>query len=582
MAVMDHLIGLVSPAAALRRANQLRESGKEAEAFPLLTRAAKAGFAAAEYAMACSYLEGRGVPASRVEGIRWLKRAAGHNHIDAQASLSSLLLRGLASEAEDEEANWDDSQLFATEAAAIEPDFEAGAKWARKAAAAGSAQAQALLGYVLTSGPVPMRNPEEARRWYERSAASGCPQGHLGFALSLAQHAKDASDWRRVTEELRHAADGGLPTAIFLLAVLNDEGRLGIERKPAQAALLYKKAAELGFRSAQLRFGLALIEGRGIEQDLAAGETWLRRAAQAGDAEAATLVGDLYSRGGLLPPNYAEAVTWYRRAAEAGHAKAARAIGSMYLTGAGQLKDEKEGVRWLRRAAEAGDDASRIDLANLVARGGGDSEDPTKIAGWFTEAAASGDLVAAFNLGLCLAKGVGTERDDKQAALWLRRAAEGIPEAQYMYGRLLADGRGIAADLPAARSWFERAAAAGLTDAEVALAEMLLNGRGGDRSPAEAAKLFQKAAAKGHSGAMFGLGALFAAGRDVLVDRPRAEIWFRAAAERGHGHAQFMLGRYLTSGAAGNLDPVEGRKWLERAMAQGVAEAEPELAAAQT
>jgi TPR repeat protein len=40
-----------------------------------------------------------------------------------------------------------------------------------------------------------------------------------------------------------------------------------------------------------------------------------------------------------------------------------------------------------------------------------------------------------------------------------------------------------------------------------------------------------------------------------------------------------MLGRYLVSGA-GDLDPVEGRKWLERAAAQGIAEAEQDLAAA--
>jgi TPR repeat protein len=40
-----------------------------------------------------------------------------------------------------------------------------------------------------------------------------------------------------------------------------------------------------------------------------------------------------------------------------------------------------------------------------------------------------------------------------------------------------------------------------------------------------------------------------------------------------------MLGRYLTNGLAGELDPEEGRLWLERAAAQGVPEAESEVAA---
>ena len=57
-----------------------------------------------------------------------------------------------------------------------------------------------------------------------------------------------------------------------------------------------------------------------------------------------------------------------------------------------------------------------------------------------------------------------------------------------------------------------------------------------------------------------------------------AQRWFRAAAERGHGQAQLMLGRYLDAGAAGELDPAEARTWLERAAAQGIAEAEQDLA----
>jgi uncharacterized protein len=78
---------------------------------------------------------------------------------------------------------------------------------------------------------------------------------------------------------------------------------------------------------------------------------------------------------------------------------------------------------------------------------------------------------------------------------------------------------------------------------------------------------------------MFALGALHSGGHSLPVDRRVAQRWFRAAAERGHGHAQMMLGRYLVSGAAGALNPVEGRLWLERAVAQGITDAEPDLAA---
>ena len=66
MAVVDRLIGLASPAAALRRAIRLGEEGKAAEAFPLLTLAARAGIPDAEYRVARCYLEGVGVPASHI------------------------------------------------------------------------------------------------------------------------------------------------------------------------------------------------------------------------------------------------------------------------------------------------------------------------------------------------------------------------------------------------------------------------------------------------------------------------------------------------------------------------------------
>ncbi|TIS18658.1 MAG: sel1 repeat family protein, partial [Mesorhizobium sp.] len=125
---------------------------------------------------------------------------------------------------------------------------------------------------------------------------------------------------------------------------------------------------------------------------------------------------------------------------------------SLYLTGNGVARDEQEGAHWLRTAASSGNRAAQVDLANLVLQGAGEPDDITSVAGWFEAAALSGDLIAAFNLGLCFAKGVGVHQDETRAAQWLRRAAEGVAEAQYMYARILRDGRGVAADAQQARA----------------------------------------------------------------------------------------------------------------------------------
>ncbi len=270
--VVDRVIALASPRAALRRSIRLSAKGRAVEAFSLLARAAKAGIADAEYRVARCYLDGSGVPPSRLEGGRWLQRAATHECVEAQVLLSALCIRGLVS-ITSRPAGWGENgtkRLFASDAPA-DPDFECAEKWARRAAQAGSAEGQALLAYVLTFGPEWMRDLEEAHRWYERSAAGACPQGHLGYALALARRASDESIRRQIAIELRRAADAELPTAMYLLAVITEKG-IGVECDCKHAMQLYRRAAEKGHRGAQLRWGIALVEGRDVEQDLVTGE----------------------------------------------------------------------------------------------------------------------------------------------------------------------------------------------------------------------------------------------------------------------------------------------------------------------
>ena len=572
MVMMDRLAGRIHPALALRRAIQLAEKGKLSEAFPLMAKAARAGIPEAEHRVARCYLEGLGVPPSALEGARWLRRAADHGNADAQALLAALYTTGLAKD-EDSTGSSSSESLFKSQSLR-EPDFETALRFARKAAEAGSASGQAILGYILSKGPKAMRDLDAAHGWYEKSAAAGCPEGSLGLALSFARR-KQPEHRARIAKELRCAADAGLPTAIYLLAVLTEHG-MGVPVDLESAARLYQLAAEKGLASAQFRLGLSLIEGSLSGQDPEAGEGWMRRAALAGNLDAAYSIGERFVK--RPQPDYAEAATWYRRAAEAGHQGAARALASLYLSGNGVARDTEEGTRWLRAAASGGDFGSQVDLANLVLEGAGDLKDGLDVAEWFGTTASSGDAIAAFNLGLCFSEGVGVRKDQELAAKWMKRAAEGMAQAQYMYGRMLQDGRGMVADQKQARLWFERAANAGMVDAQVALAEMLYNGRGGERLPVAAAHLFKQAAAAGHIGAMFAIGALYENGQGLSLDRKTAQKWFAAAAERGHAHAQLMLGRYLSKGVAGEYDVVAGRTWVERAAAQGLDEASDELA----
>lgn len=492
------LAALGWPAQQLAYARQLIACGKFRMALPLLVKAAKAGLAGAWCELGQSYLFGRGVPACLPEALSWLTRAAEAGEVDAQSLLATLALQGVSRPAPN-------GGLFGAIGTRADegPDYEQAMTWAQCAAVSGDPAAQAVLGFILTSGPPQVRDPAQGADWYRRAAEAGNAQGQLGWALALLQR-DPTGRLGEARDLLNAAAAAGIPTAHYILGMLAECG-VGGTQDCVAAVEHYRSGAEQGHRSAQLRYGIALMTGRGVARDTLNGESWLRRAGLAGEPVAAAMVGDLYACAGTLPANNVEAMMWFRRAAEAGHAGAARALGHLYLGGHGVCADTEEAALWLRSAIAHGDAMARADLARLaLARQVPEADQQTTFA-WFVEQAGSGEPAAAFNLGICLAEGIGTGRDEVRALALFRHAARYLPEAQYWCGRMLAEGRGASLDVVAAREWFLKAAEQGNADAEVAAGEMLVNGRGGPPDPDKAMALFRHAAAAGHPGALLAL-----------------------------------------------------------------------------
>lgn len=75
---------------------------------------------------------------------------------------------------------------------------------------------------------------------------------------------------------------------------------------------------------------------------------------------------------------------------------------------------------------------------------------------------------------------------DIQAArqLFKQAAQAGLPDAQNVYGHMLLDGLGGAADATEAQKWIMRAALAGFAPSQARLAALYLEGRGLPRDPA--------------------------------------------------------------------------------------------------
>ena len=121
---------------------------------------------------------------------------------------------------------------------------------------------------------------------------------------------------------------------------------------------------------------------------------------------------------------------------------------------------------------------------------------------------------------------------------WRPLAEKGDADAQFNLGQAYRWGRGVASNMAAAQTWYERAATQNQTDAQVILGLML----------------FQNG------------------------DHPAGLRWLRAAAEKGEPRAMLVYGTALYNGDSVPQDAVLGYAYVSRAAAQGLQAAKDTLA----
>ena len=99
-----------------------------------------------------------------------------------------------------------------------------------------------------------------------------CAQGY--YITKSGRHAEARALFER-------CADAGYTGAMTWMAQLEDNG-LGAPENPAAAAAWDRRAAEAGDPVGQFNYGLDLMRGRGVEQDMELGRRYVDRAAAAG------------------------------------------------------------------------------------------------------------------------------------------------------------------------------------------------------------------------------------------------------------------------------------------------------------
>ena len=87
----------------------------------------------------------------------------------------------------------------------------------------------------------------------------------------------------------------------------------------AQAAKLFRQAADRGHAGAQYYLAMIYEKGAGVPKDVAAALNWYRQSATNGYAEAGVTLGNLYNDGLDVKQDYVEAFVWYGVAAAQGN-----------------------------------------------------------------------------------------------------------------------------------------------------------------------------------------------------------------------------------------------------------------------
>jgi len=461
----------------------------------LLVGAAEGGVAQAQWALALALMSEAGGEPPGPEVVAWLQKAAEARHKPANRMLGLLHLTGRGVAQDEFKAN----------------------KLMRAGAEQGSTHTAdgVTLGYAARTDQA-KRDEDEAFRCFEEAAEMGIPEGQFWYGMLHANDQHKGTDWTHAVNTLELAADQGFGLASFMIGriyqkaperppALDDDDE-DAWRDPEKALTWMKRAAEQGWLPAMCAVASAYEKGRGVETDEVQAAHWYHRAGRGGDGLAVIhLAKYIHAGRGTAPDDQQHTAAWHQRAAQLDDHQALLILGMMhdtargtpynptaavhcyyeaaqrrsaqamfwmaaaYFAGYGVEANTQHGEHWLNGAAEAGFKCAFAPLGLMRLHGHAIGQDQAAARKWLDEAAQKGHSFARINVAChSLRPGASKANDsiyDTDTMNYARAALMGFDVAQLLYGVLLVDGRGVAADVAAAKRWIEASARFGLPEA---------------------------------------------------------------------------------------------------------------------
>jgi TPR repeat protein len=258
----------------------------------------------------CLLLKGYRWENNKETGIEILQRLAGEGNVRAQAELGrAYYFGGLG-------VGRNNSIAF---------------KLLSAAADANDIDGQLLLAILYSEGDGTLPDDALAAFWLKKAAQAGSQQAQRALPMAeqnVARHKKEIDEAASKLTEVRASAETGNTESQRILANYFIEG-IGVSPEANSAIEWYKKAAQAGDAIAMKMMGVIYDKGRGVTVDYIEAVKWFKAAAEQGNAEAQYNIGVLTYDGYGTQRNVEEGKAWMRRAADQGNKMAIKALQSL-------------------------------------------------------------------------------------------------------------------------------------------------------------------------------------------------------------------------------------------------------------
>ncbi|MBL4843949.1 MAG: protein kinase [Planctomycetes bacterium] len=283
--------------------------------------------------------------------------------------------------------------------------------------------------YLATEERVPAGEQLDLELFITRCVKEGSPyaKGELGVLLLRFTRRNKAGNLsaRAAAAQLLREGAASINARVHLSFGFGvQRGEFASSNQLKETAQAFKRAALLSSRRGCLVWGVSLLKGEGVEQDIATGLTWLRRAAAAGSSIAWRNLGIFHTDKTYHPDLYdlKKSLFAFRKGAELGDAIAAQHAGRLLALG----KQYVEARRLYAQASAGGEVEGTISYASCLLKGIGGPANESEAVRLLEELPAKAlNVRICRTLADCYREGrPGVPADPRRAAEWTARAAK--------------------------------------------------------------------------------------------------------------------------------------------------------------